>query len=213
MIISGRNHMAMPTIFEGEYLNNERKKGIEKIGASSQFLNFEGEYLYNHKIKGKEYYEDDEIYQGEYLYDKKWNGKGYNKNGEVIYELINGNGKVKEYKINNNYCDKYLIFEGEYLNGKIKKGIGYERNEFYCDYIKFEGEYLNGERNGKGKKYYFEDIIKFEGEYLNNKKWNGKYYNPYDKNFFEINNGKGNIKSYYLNEEHVIRKEGYLLNG
>ena len=207
MIISGRNSEAKPTIFEGEYLNNERKKGIEKIGASSQFLNFEGEYLYNHKIKGKEYYEDDEIYQGEYLYDKKWNGKGYNKNGEVIYELINGNGKVKEYKINDDCCDKYLIFEGEYLNGKIKKGIGYERNEFYCDYIKFEGEYLNGERNGKGKKYYFEDIIKFEGEYLNNKKWNGKYYNPHEKNFFEINNGKGNIKSYYLNEEHAIRKE------
>ena len=28
---------------------------------------------------------------------KKWNGKGYDENGNVIYELINGNGKVKEY--------------------------------------------------------------------------------------------------------------------
>ena len=212
MIINGRNFQAIPTIFEGEYLNNERKNGIEKIGESSEFLNFEGEYLYNHKIKGKEYYYDGEIYEGEYLYDKKWNGKGYNKNGEVIYELINGNGKVKEYKIYKSYCDKHLIFEGEYINGKIKKGIGYEYNEFF-NLLKFEGEYLNGERNGKGKKYYFEDVIKFEGEYLNNKKWNGKYYNPYEKNFFEIHNGKGNIKSYYLNDEQTIRKEGYLLNG
>ena len=55
-------------------------------------------------------------YDGEYLYDKKWNGNGYNKNGDIIYKLINGNGKVKEYNIYGN-----LIFEGEYLNGKKKK--------------------------------------------------------------------------------------------
>ena len=36
-------------------------------------------------------------YEGEYLYDRKWNGKGYDGNGIIIYELINVNGKVKEY--------------------------------------------------------------------------------------------------------------------
>ena len=41
--------------------------------------------------------EDDIEFEGEYLYDKKWNGKGYDENGNIIYQLINGNGKVKEY--------------------------------------------------------------------------------------------------------------------
>ena len=37
-------------------------------------------------------------YEGEFLYERKYNGKGYdNNNGNIIYELINGNGKVKEY--------------------------------------------------------------------------------------------------------------------
>ena len=42
----------------------------------------------------------------------KW--KRYDKYGNIIYELNNGNGKVREY---NNYGK--LEFEGEYLNGKI----------------------------------------------------------------------------------------------
>ena len=45
------------------------------------------------------------------------------ENGNIIYELKNGNGKVKEYDDNGN-----LLFEGEYINGKIygkgKKKIG-----------------------------------------------------------------------------------------
>ena len=53
------------------------------------------------------------IFEGEYLNDKKWNGKGYDENGNILYELINGNGKVKEYNV---YTGK-LQFEGEYLNG------------------------------------------------------------------------------------------------
>ena len=44
---------------------------------------------------------------------KKWNGKGYDKNGNIIYELINGNGKVKEY---NEYGN--LTFERENINRK-----------------------------------------------------------------------------------------------
>ena len=55
-------------------------------------------------------------YQGEFRYDRKWNGKGYDENGNIIYELINGNGKVKEYRIGK------LEFEGEYLNGKRWNG-------------------------------------------------------------------------------------------
>ena len=101
-------------------------------------------------------------YKGEFLFNKKWNGKGFDENGNVIYELINGNGKVKEYD------DKgKLRFEGEYLNGK-RNGKG---KEYYDDgKLKFEGEYLNGQRNGKGKKYYNNGQLIFEGEYLNGKR-------------------------------------------
>ena len=58
---------------------------------------FEGEYIYNYKIRGKEYHNDKLEYEGEYLFDRKYNGKGYDSKGNIIYELNNGNGKVKEY--------------------------------------------------------------------------------------------------------------------
>ena len=74
---------------------------------------------------------------------KKLNGIGILKN-EIIYELKEGNGYIKEYD----------LFSGNHLL--------------------FEGEVLNGERNGKGKEYDFNGKIIFEGEYLNGKRWNGK---------------------------------------
>ena len=78
------------------------------------------------------------MYDGEYLYGKKWNGKGYDEKGNIIYELINGKGKLKEF-----YLNGELLFEWEYLNGKIhKKGKEY----YYSGELFFEGEYLNGER-------------------------------------------------------------------
>ena len=114
----------------------------------------------------------------------KWNGKGYDKEGNIIYELINGNGKVKEY-------DDFgeLIFESEYKNGS-RNGKGKEYN--YHGNLSFEGEYLydkkwNGKGydengkiiyelingNGKVKEYNIHGELIFEGEYLNGKR-NGK---------------------------------------
>ena len=78
-------------------------------------------------------------YEGEFLYDKKWNGKGYDENGNIIYELMNGNGKVKEY----NSINSELEFEGEYLNGK-RHGKGKEYD--FDDKLLFAGDYLNGKR-------------------------------------------------------------------
>ena len=52
---------------------------------------------YYYKLKGEPYLNGKLEYEGEYLYNKKWNGKGYDENGNIIYELFNGNGKVKEY--------------------------------------------------------------------------------------------------------------------
>ena len=54
--------------------------------------------------------------------------------GDSIYELINGTGKIKEYNE-----DGELEFEGEYLNGERNgKGKEYHGN----GKLKFEGEYL-----------------------------------------------------------------------
>ena len=66
----------------------------------------------------------------------KYNGKGYNKNGNIIYELIKGNGKVEEY----NLVKGVLLFDGKYLNGR-KHGKGREYNKEGI--LIFEGEYLD----------------------------------------------------------------------
>ena len=151
--------------YEGEYLNGKRS------GKWKEFYNdkliFEGEYLYNYKKCGREFINNYVEYEGEYLYNKKWNGKGYDENHNVIYELINGCGKVKEYNKNNE-----LIFEGEYLNGKRNGMV----EEYNCGKLIFEGDYSNGKRNGKGKEY-FNGVLIFDGEYLNGKRnGNGKEY-------------------------------------
>ena len=177
-------------------------------------LIFDGEYLYNHRRRGKEFVEGKLVYEGEYLFDIKFNGIGYDGEGNKIYELNNGNGKIKEY-------DDFgiLRFEGEYLNFK-KNGKG---KEYYdTGEIKYEGEYLNGERNGKGKEYnyngkllyegeylkgkkngkgkaYVNGNLFFEGEYIDGKKWDGKYYDQKGNKIYELKNGTGLIKEYYWN--------------
>ena len=110
--------------YEGEYLNGKKNgKGKEYLYND---LNYEGEFLNDKRHgKGKEFYKKYKLkFEGEYLNGLKWNGKGYNKDNEIIYEIKNGKGIVKEY---NNRGDQ-LIFEGEYLNGKRHgKGI-----EYFC---------------------------------------------------------------------------------
>ena len=148
--------------YEGEY-SKGYKHGKGKYYFCDKLI-FEGEYLYDHRLRGKGYFDNGNIeYEGEYLYGKKYNGKGYDENGNLIYKLINGNGKVKEYKA------QCLAFDGEYLNG-LRNGKG---KEYKDNNLIFEGEYLNGERrNGKGKEYDDNNLI-FEGEYLNGKRWKG----------------------------------------
>jgi len=57
-------------------------------------------------------------------------------------------GKIKEYK------NDELIFEGEKKNGIIWNGKGKEYND--DNYLIYDGEYLNGKKHGKGKLYYYE---------------------------------------------------------
>ena len=45
-------------------------------------------------LSRKNYYYDCELrFEGEYFDGERWNGKGYDKEGNIEYELINGNGK------------------------------------------------------------------------------------------------------------------------
>ena len=89
-------------------INWNMKDGQGKKYYENGQIEFDGEFLYGDKIKGKEYHKSKVEYEEEFLYNKKWNGKGYDEDGNVIYELNNGNGNVKEYNGNGK-----LIFEGE----------------------------------------------------------------------------------------------------
>ena len=125
-------------IYEGEYLNGERNgKGKEYKNST---LIYEGEFLKGKRHgKGKEYYYDRYnqktiynygvdsehrnlvlLFEGEYLNCKRWNVKEYDINKNIIYEIQNGNGFIKEF----NESGK-LRYEGEYLNGE-RHGKGKE---------------------------------------------------------------------------------------
>jgi len=123
--------------FENEYINGILLKEKE-YNVNTGELKFEGEYLYGWKRKGKNYIKGKLEYEGEYLFNRKYNGKGYDENGNIIYELINGNGRVKEYDER-----ERLIFDGEYLNGKKWNGIF---KKFRFDGTIVEEEYKNGKK-------------------------------------------------------------------
>ena len=85
-------------MFEGEYKDGKRNgKGKEFYKDLS--LSFEGEYKDGKRNgKGKEYdFFNKFSFEGEYKNGKKWNGKAYDIDNNILYELKNGNGHVKEY--------------------------------------------------------------------------------------------------------------------
>ena len=167
-------------IFEGKYLKGKRN-GNGKEYYNGNILIFEGEYLKGKRTgKGKEYY-----YTG-----KKWNGKGYTPDGEISYELKEGKGLVKEYDYDENF-----EFEGEYNNG-LREGKGKEY--YFLNKLKYEGEYSNGKRNGKGIEYRYDNKTKFIGEFRDGKRWNGEGFNSKNIKIYYLENGKGKVKEYYL---------------
>ena len=94
-----------------KWKKNGKCKGYNNNGK----IVFEGEYLNGKKNgKCKEYNNDGiVIFEGNYFNGKKWNGKGYDKKKNIIYEVNNGKGYIKEF---DNY-DK-LLFEGEFYKEK-----------------------------------------------------------------------------------------------
>ena len=81
----------------------------------------------------KEMEKEKNIRMVNYLKLKIWNGKIYDKKDNKEYEIINGNGYIKEYKYGT------LRFEDELLNGE-RNGKGKEYND--NGKLKFEDEYL-----------------------------------------------------------------------
>ena len=194
--------------FSGKYIvyddNQKGKKGKE-LDIYNDTLIFEGEYS-NGKRNGKgvEFYYDSPFseyiitFEGEFLNGKR-NGKGreYDLNGCLIFEgeYLNGkrHGKCIEFLP---YClAPYIIFIGEYKEGKkftgtgyryrlfnypayeLKNGKGYVKEYYKLDVLIFEGEFINGDKNGYGKDYNRNNFkLEFEGIYLNGKKWTGKGY-------------------------------------
>ena len=140
-------------------------------------------------------------FEGDYIYGIKYNGKGYDQYGNIIYELKNGRGYIKELDY---YGD--LICEGEYINGK-RNGKG---KEYYDKTLIFDGIYLYNYKK-KGKEY-LNGKLEFEGEYLNNKKWNGKGYDKNGNIIYELNNGKGTNREYNEYYDNLIF-EGEYRNG
>ena len=145
------------------------------------------------------------IFEGKYKEGLIWTGKGFNTNGEIIFQINNGNSK--NYIEYDNKGKK--IYEGEYLDGK-RNGKGKEFCDEQCIY---EGEYLNGVKNGKGKCYKNDELI-FEGKFLNGKKNGfGKeiYYKEYYEGIFLNDEKNGKFKGY--DDENRLIFEGEFKNG
>ena len=67
-----------------------------------------------------------------------------------------------------------------------KKSSNFQHNRNY--FLIFDGEFLNGKKHGKGKEFRGDKLL-FEGEYLKGKKWNGKGFNDAGEKVFEIIKG------------------------
>ena len=96
-------------IYEGEYIDGKRNGKGKEYNYYDGKLEFVGEYLNGKRLKGKLFNERKIEFEGDFLRGRKWNGKGYDYKGNIIYELVNGNGKIREY----NKRGK-LIYEGEF---------------------------------------------------------------------------------------------------
>ena len=235
-------------LFEGEYLRGKKWNGIgynvdgtisyeikNGNGNITEFIDngskkFEGEYLNGQRNgQGKEYFTDYETkirFEGEYFQGKRWIGKGYDRKGNIIYELKNGKGYIKEYHNYNNV----ISFEGEFYNGE-RNGKG---KDYYTDgKLKFEGEFEGGLKKGKGVEYdsngeliyegeylydhlingkeYIKGKLKYEGDFLYDKKWNGKCFDENGNIICQLINGKGTVEECDDNGELIY--SGEYLNG
>ena len=183
--------------------------GIELNEIKNNKIEYEIEYINGKKWNAISYDEN-----GDYRLDII-NGNGkiteYNYVDKRKYEVeyVNGkkNGKGKEYyrilyypmcHCHIEYGPYYLIFEGEYLNGKKYKGIEYNYNsydnDFYSSVIKltFEGEYSNGRKyNGIVKERDDDGYYYIKGEFID-----GVFYKQYEEDYDPYEEEEYNMYKY-----------------
>ena len=142
---------------------------VKKSGKGKEYINkylvYSGEYKNNKRNgKGQEYNSKGIIiFQGDYLNGKKWIGFGYDPKGIRVYELKEVKEIIKIFLDN-----AILYYEGEYSNGE-KNGQGKQYN--YKGYLLFEGQFLNGKRwNGQIYLYDYYDKIESIEEYVDGKR-------------------------------------------
>ena len=179
-------------LYEGEYLNGEKNGKGKEFNKFNFALRYQGEYLNGLRHGNGKKYDNQEklLFEGEFYKGKMWTGKVYYPKSNIIYELKNGKGFIKEYYNENNV---------DYSN------------------MLYEGEYLNGERHGKAKiyhinpdNYYRDYFLMFEGEFKNGKMWSGKRYTSDKQIVYELKDGKGYIEEY---DDDGILYEGEFSNG
>jgi len=135
----GREYFKGNIIFEGEY-KNWKKNGKGKEYFKNKLI-FEGNYLNEERNGfGIEYNFDDGKFVGQFKNGIKWDGTGYDKNNEIEYEIIDGNGMIKE------YYNGILIYEGNYSKGK-RHGDGKEY-DFLSGKLRYEGIFVFGRKFG-----------------------------------------------------------------
>ena len=77
----------MEYMWRGNFDEDNKKTGKGKEYDFDDNIIFEGEYSNDLRIKGVEFYKN----------NKRWNGFLYDITNEHKYEIISGNGFIKEY--------------------------------------------------------------------------------------------------------------------
>ena len=193
--------------FEGDY-DGEGKRIIGREYSKDEKLIFEGKYCKGKKLEGKEFFYKnnliDNLFIGEYNNGKKWKGKIYNLDGDILYEINNGESSC----FMESDFDNGIIYLGEYKDGE-KNGKGKEYNEHFK--LIYEGEFKNGLRNWIGKEYDDKGNFIFEGKYEEGKRFEGK-----EKNSIIVFNGvyyNGNKMKGKLYKRDKLEYEGQFLFG
>ena len=236
-------------IFKGIFLKGKKWNGYLKEYYKNGYLKFEGEIITGIKNgKAKLYFNSDDIIMPDeklksFIYKKhSLSQKEINFYSELKSKYESSSINLTEIlqKIKD-FCNKNIIFEGEYINGKKSQGIIKNYNdegelifeyeyredhiingrgkEYKDNQLISECEYLNGVKNGHGKEYKDNKLI-FEGEYSYGKR-NGKG-KEYENNTIifegEYSYGRknGNGKEYDFNGDIIFNGkycEGKRWNG
>ena len=176
--------------FVGQYKDEKKFNGkeicIKYDDKLNIYIKFDTEYINGKKYQKEIHFNSKEkiISQYEYYYH---------------FNIIKSYGNKNKYDSNK----EKIILEVDYIydiDGN-KKGKGKEYDSE--GYLVFKGEYKNGKRNGEGIIFDINKKIIFKGEFEDDKKWNGKEY-KYEENIQYEQEYKNGEKKWKNNNERNI---------